>query len=110
MKDNIIITGYKDMCFTTGEGKDKSEVDFLKLSCLTSNSGIDSIGYLPTQYTYMGKDKVNILGSLKEVPGLYEAEYSVVPGKNNKPSLQVVGFIFVKPIDLKSCFDSKKVI
>jgi hypothetical protein len=106
MKDYVIVTGYKDMCFETDK---KEEVDFMKLSCLTRNSGADSIGYLPMQMTYMGKDKVKIQQCIKEVPGLYEAEYSMVPGKNNKPSLQIVGFNFVNGLDIASLFNVKKV-
>lgn len=104
MKDLVIVTGYKDMCFETkNEGKTE-EVDFLKLTCLTQNSGADAIGYLPMQMTYMGADKKKISKVINEVPGVYEAEYAMVPGKNNKPQLQIVGFSFVKPVDFKSLF------
>lgn len=102
MKDYVIVTGYKDMSFTNDK---KEDVDFLKLSCLTQNSGVDAIGYLPMQMNYMGKDKARILGSIKEVPALYEAEYGMIPGKNNKPQLQIVGFNFLKPVDLSSMFN-----
>lgn len=102
MKEKVIITGYKEMCFESGEGDKKQTVDFIKLSLLTSNSGADAIGCLPTQVTYMDEAKANVSKSLSEVPGLYEAEYAMIPGKNNKPSLEMVGFTFIKSVDLHS--------
>ncbi|MDG5857081.1 hypothetical protein [Clostridium beijerinckii] len=107
MKENVIITGYKDMCFESGEGDKKQSVDFLKLTCLSKNSGVDAIGYLPLQLTYMDKEKAKIIKSLTFVPGLYEAEYAMVPGKNNKPSLQIVGFTPVKELHFESMFNEK---
>jgi len=104
MMEKVLITGYKDMCFESGEGDKKQTVDFVKLSLLTKNSGVDAIGYCPTQVTYMDLKKKEVLGSLKDIPGVYEAEYGMMPGKGNKPSLQLIGFTFVKSIDLSSMF------
>lgn len=102
--EKVVITGYKDMNFTSGEGANEQNVDFIKLSMLTKNSGTDAIGFLPTQVTYMGEDKKKIAQCIKDIPGLYEAQYEMTPGKNNKPTLQLTGYKFIKPIDLHSYF------
>lgn len=102
MKEKVVITGYKDMCFESGEGDNKQTVDFIKLTLLTSNSGQDAVGYLPTQVTYMGEEKTKISKSITDVPGLYDAEYAMIPGKNNKASLEIIGFTFLKPVDIHS--------
>lgn len=95
MKDMVVITGYKDMEFDSKDGK----VDFVKLTCLTKNNGPDAIGYLPVQYSYKDKQKKEILRQVQIVPGLYNAEYAMVPGKNNSAKLEIVGFELVRPLD-----------
>lgn len=102
MNNLVIITGYKDMSFKDSDGEN---IDMLKLTCLTQNGGKDSVGFLPIQQTYMNENKTTILRSLKDVPGVYSAKYDMVPGKNNKPTLELVGFDFIKPLDLKSVFE-----
>lgn len=104
MKDLVLITGYKEVNFTT---ENKENIDMVKISYLTKLNG-EAIGMIPSQITFKDNEKKNILESLKSVPGLYNAEYGVVPGKNNKPQLCVVGFEFVKNIDLKSLFIEKQ--
>lgn len=103
MKDLVVITGYKETIFTT----DKNEnIDMIKVSYLTKQNG-EAIGFLPNQLTFRDDSKKEVINSLDCVPGLYNAEYGVVPGKNNKPQLTVIGFSFVKPIDLKLLFNEK---
>jgi len=105
MKDMVIVTGYKDMCFTVTEGKEDKELDMLKLTCIAKNNGKDAVGYLPMQLTYMDDKKKEISKALTFIPGLYEAEYAMVPGKNNKPSLEIVGFTAVKQLDFNPMFN-----
>lgn len=99
MKDVVVITGYKDMCFESGQGKEKQEVDFVKITCLTKNNGSDSVGYLPLQLSYTDKKKSEILKQLPVVPALYNAEYAMVPGKNNSAKLEIVGFELIRPLE-----------
>ena len=106
MKDFVIVTGYKDMCFNVPDGKETKQLDMLKLTCISKNNGQDAIGYLPMQLTYMDEKKIEISKSLTFVPGLYEAEYAMVPGKNNKPSLEIVGFTAVKKLDFNPLFNN----
>lgn len=102
LKDNfVIVTGYKDMNF---EDKDGKSIDMIKISFLSQNNGNDSVGFLPIQQSFMDDDKKEILTSLKNVPGLYKAEYDIVPGKNNRATLTIVGFTYVKDVDLKTLF------
>lgn len=101
--NNAIITGYKDMEFTN---KDTGEViSMVKITYFTQNCGRDSIGYLPLQSVYVNEQKKDILKMITKVPALYSVNYGMVPGKNNKPTLEVVGFTFVKDIDFKSLFN-----
>ncbi len=103
MKDNVIIIGYKDTEF---ENDKKEKISLIKVSYLTKNNG-EAVGYLPSQTTFKDLDKQRILQSLDCVPGLFEAEYGVVPGKNNKPELKVISFNFVKPIQISNLFECK---
>lgn len=102
--EKVVITGYKDMEFKNGEGANEQTVNFIKLSMLTKNSGMDAIGYLPTQVTYMDEEKEAIQKCIKEVPAVYEAQYEMVPGKNNKPTLKLTGYKFIKIIDIAQFF------
>lgn len=104
MKDYVIVTGYKDMCFTVKDGKEDKEINMLKLTCFSKNNGSDAVGFLPMQLTYMDEKKELISKALTFIPGLYEAEYGMVPGKNNKPSLEIIGFTSVKQLDFDPMF------
>lgn len=108
MKDMVIVTGYKDMCFTVKENGADKQLDMLKLTCISKSSGSDAIGYLPIQLNYMDERKKEIAKSLTFIPGLYEAEYGMVPGKNNKPSLEIIGFSPVKQLDFNPLFNNNK--
>lgn len=101
MKDNVIVIGYKDTEF---ENEKKEKISLVKVSYLTKNNG-DVIGYLPSQTTFKDLDKQRVIANLDCVPGLYEVEYGVVPGKNNKPELKVIDFSFINPIQISNLFE-----
>ena len=57
-----------------------------------------------------GADQIQILeciSNLREVPGVYEIKFDMVPGKNNKPELVITGFDFVKSVDINNIFQGK---
>ena len=104
MKDTVLVTGYKVQKFTVKEKDVEKEIDMMKVSFLTKFSGIDAIGSLPSQITFMDEQKAMMSKHIDKVPGLYDVEYAMVPGKNNKPQMQIVDFSFVKEVDLKPLF------
>lgn len=107
MQDTVLVTGYTVKKFTVEENKEKKEIDMMKVSYLTKFSGVDAIGSLPTQITFMNEQKSMMAKRIDRVPGLYNVEYAMVPGKNNKPSMQIVDFTFIQDVDLKPLFDIK---
>jgi hypothetical protein len=101
-ENNVIITGYKPMEFPntqTGE-----IIDMVKVTYFSAVTGKDAVGYLPLQSSYVNENKKEIMKMINRVPALYSVNYGMVPGKNNKPTLEVTGFTFIKDIDFKSLF------
>ncbi|MGV2642743.1 hypothetical protein GNF86_14920 [Clostridium perfringens] len=95
----VIVTGLKTYNFK----KDNGEVlEGVKVSFLSSvrAKGQNENGYLPLQSSL----SLDTLENFKEVPGVYEANYDMVPGKGNKPTLAIVGFEFLKSVDLVPLF------
>jgi hypothetical protein len=54
-------------------------------------------GFLPLQLTV---DPL-ILDDLKELPGIYDVEYTMRPGKNNMPVATISSFKLVKPFKIE---------
>lgn len=105
MQDTVLVTGFKLTNFTVKEkGEEDKTIDMMKVSYLTKNSGSNAIGSLPSQINFMDESKTEMVGKMIKVPGLYNVEYAMVPGKNNKPQLEIVDFEFVKEVDLKPLF------
>lgn len=104
MQDTVLVTGFKLQNFTVKEKDEEKTIDMMKVSFLTKFSGVDAFGSLPSQITFMDKQKQEMASKISKVPGLYTVEYAMVPGKNNKPQMQIVDFTFVKEVDLKPLF------
>lgn len=105
MEELMLVTGYKDICFKDANDK---EIDMIKITCFSKNPGADSVGFLPLQLVYQGQQKKEVGRALTRVPGLYRAKYSMIPGKNNKPTLEITDFEFAKEVDFNSLFKNEK--
>lgn len=104
MQDTVLVTGFKTTKFTTNENGEEKTIDMMKVSYLTKFSGADAIGSLPCQINFMNDQKQEMASKIVKVPGVYTVDYAMVPGKNNKPQMQIVDFTFVKEVDLKPLF------
>jgi len=51
------------------------------------------VGFLPLQISL----DPSVLDELKDLPGIYEVNYAMKPGKNNMPVATISSFKFVKP-------------
>lgn len=97
--NKCLILGTKSYSFEN----DKNErIEGAKISYILENKSMkeNENGYLPLQTT----GKLEILGQIKEVPGVYDVEFGMVPGKNNKPQLEITGFKFIKSCDLSNLY------
>lgn len=102
--NKVLITGFRAYNFkndSTGE-----LVQGVRISFLTSEKakGQNECGYLPMQSSL----NLESAKDLKEVPGIYNAKYEMVPGKGNKPTLALTGFEFIKPVSLEGLFNADK--
>lgn len=97
--NKVIVTGYKTYSFTNDNGQ---VVEGVKVSYLSSQKviGQNKNGYLPMESTL----NLKALGDFQEIPGVYEVNYQMIPGKGNKPTVEVGGFKFIKPADFGSLF------
>ena len=95
----VLVTGFKNYSFDDKNGK---KIEGTKVSYLSevkiSNDQVQ--GHLPIQANVDN----SVVRSLKEIPGIYEEVYEMVPGKNNAPTPKLVGLNFVKGIDFKGLF------
>lgn len=90
----VLVIGYKTYSF---KNDNDEKVEGIKVSFLGERArGLNETGYLPLQASL----KIDMLSRFKEVPGLYDAKFEMVPGKGNKPTLALTDFEFTKPIDL----------
>lgn len=105
MEELMIVTGYKDINF---KDSNDNEIDMIKLTCFSKNPGNDAIGFLPLQLVYRDQQKKDVCRSLTRVPGLYRAKYSMIPGKNNKPTLEITEFEYVNDIDFATLFKNEE--
>lgn len=95
----VLVTGFKAYDFKNTDGE---QVKGCKISYLGNKPSVKSgeVGWTPMQVTCNSE----ILIDLKEVPGIYTAEFEMVPGKNNRPELAITGFNIVKPARLEELF------
>lgn len=94
MKSNILVLGVKGYNFEK-DGKQFSGAKMTYVSQLTNEE--DTFGVLPLQQNV----DLSFAKSLKSnIPGIFEAEYGIISGKNNQPTLTIVNLIPVKSIDI----------
>lgn len=95
----VIVTGLKTYRFT----KDNGEfLEGVKVSFISSvrAKGQNENGYLPLQSSL----DLSQVETFKEIPGLYNANYEMIPGKGNKPTLSLTSFDFIKGVDINGLF------
>lgn len=85
---------------------DNGQVKGVKISYLTKENGEDVKGYPPIQSTISNSD-IKTLG-ISELPGLYEADFTFVPGKNNAPTIQLSKFDLLSKVDFQKLFVCNK--
>lgn len=95
----VIVTGLKTYSFKKDDGQ---VLEGVKVSYIAREmaKGQNEKGYLPLQSSL----NLQCLNDFKEIPGVYDVNYDMVPGKGNKPTLAITGFNFVKGIDLEGLF------
>lgn len=96
----VLILGFKTYSF---ENEKKERVEGAKVTYISENksSNMNETGYMPLQSS-LNLEVVH--ASIKDVPGLYDVKYDMVPGRNNKPTLAITGFDFIKPVLLDNLF------
>lgn len=95
----VIILGAKTYRF---ENDKKEIVEGAKVSYLSEmmSTKTNEVGYMPLQSSI----NLQTFSELKDIPGLYEVKYDMIPGRNNKPTLELVGFDFIKKVSLENLF------
>lgn len=95
----VIVTGLKSYSFKREDGQ---VLEGVKVSYLSEEraKNQNENGYLPLQSSL----NLESLKDFKEVPGLYDVKYDMVPGKGNKPTLAITGFSFIKGVNLNELF------
>lgn len=95
----VIILGAKTYRF---ENDKKDIVEGAKISYIGEmmSTKQNEVGFMPLQSSL----NLQTLATLKDIPGLYEVKYDMVPGRNNKPTLEISGFDFIKPVTLDGLF------
>lgn len=94
MGDKILILGIKPYNFVnkeTGEVISGTKVSYI------SNHKSEH-GHLPIQISI--KDD-NTVKNITKVPGVYNCNYAMLPGKNNKPTPTIIGFEFISSYEFK---------
>lgn len=92
METQVIILGHgRPYDFKNGKNE---EVKGVKVSYINTYPSIDgqTRGFLPFQETF----DPCVLGDLKEIPGVYDATWAMMPGKDNKPVSKIVALKLVK--------------
>lgn len=94
-----IVLGVKSYQF---ENDKQEKIEGAKISYVLENKASKSNenGHLPMQSTV----SLDFLKTLNVVPGVYELEYGMVPGRNNKPQLDITGFKFLKEVNIQNLF------
>ena len=96
----VLVTGIKTYNFTnkeTGECIQGTKVSFLNSN---PSNGQTEVGFLPMQSSL----PLESSRDFKDIPGIYDAKFELVPGKGGKATLAVTGFEFIKPISIDGLF------
>lgn len=93
MEDKILILGIKPYNFVN---KETGEViSGTKVSYISKHKS--EHGHLPIQISV----DETIVKDITKFPGVYNCNYAMLPGKNNKPTPTIVGFKFVADYEFK---------
>lgn len=95
----VLITGVKSYNFTNDAGE---KIEGAKVSYLGSKPSVKQgeTGFTPMQITC----NKEILSGICNLPGIYDADFEMVPGRNNKPELAITSFSFLHDVDIPSLF------
>ncbi len=100
MGDRVLVLGFKTYDFKDEKsGKQLSGGKISYITFLRQNQP-NCIGNLPIQI----KASKEMCDNLKALPGIYDIQYSMVPGKNNVPQLEVSNFNYVGEVELDDLF------
>lgn len=94
----VILLGAKKYDFEGSEGR----IVGTKLSYILPESTPSEDGFMgnpPIQVTV----QEDLTPKLVELPGSYDFEFTMVPGKNNIPTMKLQGISFITGIDFKKC-------
>mgnify|MGYP001039774177 CR=1 FL=1 len=96
----VMVVGVKTYSFNNDANQ---KVEGARVSYLTSipSNKSNELGFLPLQ-SIVSLDVVN---SLKEIPAIYDVNYDMVPGRNNKPEMIITGFEFLQSVDYLGLFE-----
>lgn len=95
---NVILLGAKKYDFEGSEGR----IVGTKLSYILPES-------IPSEDGFMGNPPIqvtmqeDVTPRLVELPGYYDFEFTMVPGKNNTPTMKLQSINFKSGIDFKKC-------
>lgn len=95
----VLLLGAKLVDFSSATGE---RILMTKISYVVPGTGLNEDGYLgnpPIQVTV----QENITPSLVQLPGIYNLEFTMVPGKNNAPTMKLQEVKFINAIDLEKC-------
>lgn len=95
----VIVTGIKSYSFKREDGQVLEGVKVSYIGEVRASKQNEN-GYLPLQSSL----SLESVKDFKEVPGLYDVKYDMVPGKGNKPTLAITGFNFIKGVPLNELF------
>lgn len=95
----VLITGIKTYSFTKENGEVLSGAKVSYLGSKPSNLDNEN-GFIPMQVNV----SLDILNNIGKVPGIYDLDFEMKSGKNNKPELMICGFDFIKDFDISSIY------
>lgn len=101
--NEMLLIGWKGYSFTQSDGQkvEGAKITLVPLNAVLKNSLQE--GYLPIQETL----ELDVARSL-EVPGIYNVGYTMLPGRNNKPTMQLSTLDFVRKVDFTFPLEDKK--
>lgn len=95
----VIVTGIKSYSFKKDDGQVLEGVKVSYIGEVRASKQNEN-GYLPLQSSL----NLECVKDFKEIPGLYDVKYDMVPGKGNKPTFAISGFNFIKPVNIGELF------
>lgn len=94
MEEKILIIG-KNNPYSFVDEKTGQVIEGQKISYLSSQKNEN--GHLPIQVSL----SLELAKKVDKAPGVYNAKFAMVPGKQNKPTITLVDLTFLTSYDLK---------